>query len=128
MGMDLLGKKRDFRWQIDDWPCVLEMARHYGWDGIGTKRLFSNYVDGPEWDGSEWDGNYRSNDYQYVEPGDARNLADALDRFLAEVQGNTFFPPKNANHWHYKWIREEGVHEYARDFVSFCREGGFTIS
>ena len=59
------------------WEFYLALARTYGWEGQGTVA-----PDGVP--SEEWEGAYNSNDGQRVTPGDAVEMASALERVLAD--------------------------------------------
>jgi hypothetical protein len=110
--MDLSGKCGYFRFNNGTWREVLKLAYDYGWKPAGTepgrwidetgeldKQLSAN----PE----TWDSiDYFSNSFQWVTDEDAANIARALERALED------FPNKDT----------------VRDFVDYCRVGGFSIS
>ena len=105
-------------------------------------------------DPEEWDGTYFSNDFQWVTDEDASNIADALERALNDipdfhtdekqleyVPGDLPLNPLRRS------LAEQGLEvtvpnsslspiEYfsgeakqmVRDFIKFCRAGGFRIS
>ena len=63
----------------------------------------------------EWDGNYVTNDFQWVTDEDAVNFADALERACAAtLEGEEELG--------------SGFIGYLREFITFCRAGGFTIA
>lgn len=64
------------------WAKALELARLYGWQPQGTKppALIDFYELG-----AEWSGTYLTNDGQAVRTEDARSLAAALERALADI-------------------------------------------
>lgn len=64
------------------WAKALELARLYGWQPLGTKP--PALIDFPEI-GAEWSGTYLTNDGQAVKAEDARSLAAALERALADI-------------------------------------------
>lgn len=64
------------------WAKALELARLYGWEPCGTRPpsgfdFYKPIVD--------WHGTYLTNDGQVVKAEDARLLAAALERSLADV-------------------------------------------
>ena len=96
-----------------NWNQTLSLARMYGWQPAGTLRpppafgLVKGYAaDRP------WNGNYDSAHGQCVPRKDAESLAQALDRILTSDRSLEMEGPGNG------WFRE---------FLSFCRCGGFLI-
>ena len=82
MGMDFSGAGGAFSMHCGSWCKALQLARQYGWQPAGT--VAPDY--GPEYPPlTDWNGEYVSNSYQEVTDSDAKNLADALDRALADV-------------------------------------------
>ena len=88
MGYDLINSKGFFRFNFYEWRCVLTLAKHYGWEPMGTvmpeetaKLLMGDR--GSDEEGVQgfiqnWEGNYDSNSHQLVVKEDALNLALAL--------------------------------------------------
>jgi hypothetical protein len=64
------------------WTKALELARGYGWKPMGTLPPF--FFRFAELD-AEWSGTYLTNDGQVVKAEDARSLAAALERSLADL-------------------------------------------
>jgi hypothetical protein len=77
MSFDLARKGENSSWSNAGWPEVLSLAEHYDWKPAGTGP--PNGVKN-----AGWDGGYASNDGQFVAADDARRLADALERGLAD--------------------------------------------
>ncbi|MBS0010580.1 MAG: hypothetical protein U5L72_10400 [Bacteroidales bacterium] len=78
MGYDLHCRTADFRFGICDFPKVLKLALCFDWIPKGTI----------EWDDEkncEKVGGYLYNEYQYVTPEDAFELAEALERALEQL-------------------------------------------
>ncbi|NWG18818.1 MAG: hypothetical protein HXY39_00680 [Chloroflexi bacterium] len=100
MGMDISGAGGYFRWTNLGWSEVLSLARSAGWEPVGT---------GPPRGvlKADWSGTYFSNDGQLVYARDAKRLADALERAIAEC-------PAEDN-------------ETLREFIAFCRAGSFRL-
>lgn len=98
------------------WTELLDLAIGQGWDPAGTlfnAGLADAYADAvgaqgedviPETLETSWDGNYTSNNYQEVQAHDAAAMGEALAR-CPEVMAT----------------------DYCREFVAFCKRGGFTI-
>ena len=105
-------------------------------------------------DPDEWDGTYFSNDLQYVTDEDAANIADALERALDDIpdfdtaekwveltpsntppsypleramveQGLEVFGP-NLSLTSVEFFSGEAKQK-VKDFISYCRAGGFCI-
>jgi hypothetical protein len=91
---------------------------------------------------ADWDGNYIENDGQFVTDEDAQNLADALERFLeADAPGAVYHPrhlpafatairdamPQGAFTIPGQNDEDETVQAEVREFIGFCRAGGFSI-
>jgi hypothetical protein len=77
MGMDLLGKHGDERFNAGGWRWCLERAKEFGWTPEGTVA--------PKDFPREWGGHYLTNDYQTVTDSDARSLGEALLRAAAAL-------------------------------------------
>jgi hypothetical protein len=82
MGFDLVSHTDGsyFRWNLIDWPKVLELGRMFGWRPAGTIRYAEDGSPDPG-----WDGGYVTNDLQVVSAEDAAALADALERALDDI-------------------------------------------
>jgi hypothetical protein len=144
MGYDLTSDTRDdARWGVAEWPALLRLADRFGWE-----------PQGPEpWPGTAllpgWE--YLVNDGQHVRATDARNLADALERALADIPDHDALAdikrtlrewpdPDGVGVWRvvaysadpgsrgtlarFSGPRKDDV----RAFIAFCRLGGFTIA
>lgn len=90
MGYDLYNEKgEDFRWNMDTWGKVLQLAERYGWTAQGTQSAQLYEADGSPVYSDEilnsWDGGYCSNDLQTVTAEDSAALADALERALPDI-------------------------------------------
>ena len=120
MGMDLGGKGGYFRFSNATWKEVLMLAYDQGWKPAGTEMpryIFLNQDDTVHfghtkacWEAAkDWEGmDCFSNSFQWVTDEDAANIADALERAL---EGD-----------------EELNVDYLREFIAFCRAGGFSIA
>jgi hypothetical protein len=79
MGMDLKNRAgEELRFGTVGWTFLIHFAERYGWQPRGTLPPESLEP------GRQWEGNYDSNDGQYVTPEDARDLAAAVARGLAD--------------------------------------------
>jgi hypothetical protein len=138
MGFDLTSESGDtYQVRSSGWSLMLYVAEAYGWEKQG-----SIPPDGV--DSAEWDGGYATNDGQRVTRQDAQALADACERMLADpervakVRGIESQLDKDVR----ELAREQyGVElpagnnydeypideAYLREFVHFCRRGGFKI-
>lgn len=144
MGMDLHGAGGYFRFDVIAWAKVLELARQYGWEPAGTEL--------PE---EDWNGGYDTNAFQRVTDEDAANIAAALERALDDVPdfsrgGKTkeYTPEDPPTHpvmralvmavggplvgpddspspvEFFAGVRKDKIREY----IAFCRAGGFVIT
>ena len=69
---DLFNDNSEISFNFIDWHNILELAQQYGWSLKGTAP--SNFTLG-----DNWKGGYFTNDWQYVLPDDAKNIAKALE-------------------------------------------------
>ena len=144
MGMSLTGRgDRHFGCNHFTWGCFLELAYRYGWQPIGTEA--------PAWevlgadppihaDYPDWSGTYFSNDGQFVTDRDASNIAAALERALDDIPdhdamedeeiyicGTSGYDIQTAQDASpIEWFSGQGKTR-VRDFIEFCRAGGFLI-
>jgi hypothetical protein len=110
MGMDLQGRQGYFRFSMDGWHSVLNVAKKYGWEPQGT--------DAPTTDVEaehEWDGNYSSNSNQAVTSSDAEQISVALSRALA---ANDLEPTDEA------WPLSDEITQTRRLFLAICEDMG----
>jgi hypothetical protein len=129
----------DMTFTIGGWEKLLQIAEDYGWEPQGTIH--------PHWapeEVQEERGGYLTSDFQYVTDEDALNLAMALEQALVDMpdtdeakkydvappefmaQGIMGFDPDNMPspiEW-FSGSRKQKV----REFIAFCKAGGFTIS
>jgi len=145
MAVDLLGKQGHMLFNNHGWSKMLELAERYGWQPKGTQPpLLEMEEIGVVTNGSsdgDWDGNYFTNDRQRVSPEDAASLAAALERALEDIPDHDamedktrFIQDERVVPWHMaerippsEWFsgsRKQRV----RDFVTFCRAGGISIT
>ena len=118
MGYDLSGSGGYFRWQIGDWPVLLRLAVEYGWKAPGTVLLTRS----GRRSRTPWAGTYCSNDGQTVLRTDARALADALERALADSAARPRATRLAGR------IEALAGREYIAAFIKFCRAGQFGIT
>jgi len=88
MGFDLKNTNEDFRFSRSAWSHVLNLAKHFGWEPMGTVmpgETAKVYLGdkGSDEEGVQgfienWEGNYDSNSHQLVVKEDALNLGHAL--------------------------------------------------
>ncbi len=129
MGVDLFGNGAFEYFNWTNWTFLLRLAYRFGWEPQGTilddferdlltmgKTLSQEDIRYWEERKAEWDGGYSSNDLQQVAAGDARNIADALERALESGSD----PETGESLTDYRALIE--------DFVQFCRRGAFRIS
>lgn len=84
MSYELVNRSTDIcrTFSRQSWAKALELARLYGWQPLGTKPpAMINFYEL----GAEWSGTYLTNDAQVVVAEDARSLAAALERALADI-------------------------------------------
>ena len=75
MGIDVSGHGRSASFHSLDWPCLIDLAKEFGWQPEGTQP--PHYWKEPTaWDGS----NYFTSDYQEVTASDAAAMGAALFR------------------------------------------------
>jgi|AP82_1055514.scaffolds.fasta_scaffold65141_1 hypothetical protein len=93
MGMDLANKLgNEISWSNIAWAKLLALAEMYGWEPVGTTEP-CDWTEPCNWDDSitpenplpAWDGSYVHNDHPFVEPEDARAMADALEKALDDI-------------------------------------------
>lgn len=132
MGMDLINVEGDnFRWSLIWWAGLLNLAEYYGWKRMGTVIP----------DDLNWDGSYMMNDGQIVTTADAAGLANALERALPDVPEDIDNPipipdsvvealtrSRQRHSRKYLLLMFSGeVKDSLRQFILFCRKGGFGI-
>lgn len=107
MGFDLTNGGDSFRYSEEHWRRVLDLAWGHGWNPKGTEPPSHQETGEPI---QKWDGDYFSNDGQAVSFEDSQNLADALEKAVAD-----------------KEILKKHQGLTLHRFILFCRDGGFTI-
>ena len=152
MGMDLSGKGGDFHFNIATWRMVLTMAINHGWEPAGTEPpeftffLEDGAVDEEKTEAyrqayEDWDPtNYYTNDFQWVTDEDVANIADALERALSHVPDERTMAMKAAltpsgvpfdvleHLTPLDWCSGVDGKAHIREFIDFCRTGGFCIT
>ncbi|PZV04922.1 MAG: hypothetical protein DCF22_25085 [Leptolyngbya sp.] len=136
MAMDLEGVGGDFGLNVFSWGHMLCLARLYGWQPAGTVIDEADLQDFPN---GKWNGGYQSNDGQKVTTEDARNMADALEKALADIPdhdaleykkelgGGILIAPNGPDVSALKWFSGNESKEYVRKFIAYCRAGEFKI-
>ena len=131
MGIDLGNKNgNSFRFRHNAWARLLNLAEDYGWQPQGTE-LDDCY---PEEDRGNWGGGYSSNDLQIVNANDAANLADAVERVLAEIPEERRRVSRRKEVYSIEELSRisaegffRGGQERIRRAIEFFREGAFQI-
>ena len=139
MGMDLVNEFRDFHFSLYGWENVLALAEMYGWRPAGTLPPQPEAVGEPA---GAWNGNYFLNDGQTVTAEDAGNLADALERALADIPNHDAAGHKTTKVKTWTGVVQtvlpgakisplealSGPHKSSvREFIAFCRQGSFEV-
>ena len=127
----------EFEFNGRSWGPVLDLAKLYGWEPMGTVLTEDDLI----WSGltdtaliqeliKNWNGSYYGNDFQIVEEEDAINLAHALMNAVKEL------PDKKSYVDNY-WIttRELLINHFSdldskihlKKFIQFCIDGEFII-
>jgi hypothetical protein len=138
------------------WPKVLELAKFYDWEPLGTRppQIFDFYGIPPD----DWDGNYLTNDEQTVMNEDALALAIALEDSLDDIPDFNIEIDRSANNqiadnlpewltpWETAMINDAleiqspamNIHPFEyfagnekqrlMEFIEFCRLGSFHIA
>lgn len=138
MGFDLFSRSGAFfSCHIEDFPAMLRLARSHGWRPCGTEP--PGY-----WEG-EWEGDYCTNDRQHVTDAAALGIAKALESALNEdamaelkteivllserLKGLDFEHDPTPNDALSGAFGKTRLREFTvREFIAFCRSGGFTIT
>jgi len=126
-GISLWAEGGEFSLPGSTWLAVLQVARLYGWDPRGTNPSDSSVF---EFDGLGRDGSYFPPAGQSVTAGDARALADALERALLDVPDN--LGTSSESHPYAGWHgasasvmqRLGAIKPILRDLIHHCRDGG----
>ena len=80
MGYDLMSESgADHRLSNAGWALLLNLAEAYEWKPQGS-------LPPEDLDAAEWAGDYDSNDGERVSREDAKAMADALERALADPE------------------------------------------
>lgn len=140
MGIDLTGKQLHERLSFRDWADAQLLALLHGWEPEGT---YYELGDAPEWLGYY----YNSNSGQTVTSGDARNMAAALTRALANLVERAEAasavdldrlswpevmddppPPEDQQRRPFETYCGAQGRRRIQDLIAFCHAGGFRIS
>lgn len=78
------------RFNIFQWPRLLDLARSYGWQPLRTQCTKKYAEENP----NDWNGSYSSNDGQLVTAEDALALAEALEKALDDIPDQEDLIPK----------------------------------
>ena len=91
---ELWGECGDFSVPERAWLLLLSLAQWYGWRPSGTLPPDEDYVPLEEWqtDVPEWDGRYFPDYCQRITEQDAEQLAQALERALADIPDHDALP------------------------------------
>ncbi len=139
--MDLCGAGGYFACNHQGWRDMLDVACLHGWVPAGTLAPSMNEA-GP-WEGP-WSGSYCYNEGQWVTDEDALALAEALDRTLPDIPDEDVIAdkmvvcgrlPDGTELRGFKPGVETSLVERLsgrakprlREFIAFCRAGGFAI-
>ena len=132
MGMSLCGKQGESHFNNFNWSRILKLADRYGWQPIGTEAPDWEGIYGtpihPDYKHPDWRGTYFSNDGQYVTDRDANSIAAALERALDDIPEHDTMEDMQAaqDASPIEWFSGQGKTK-VRDFIEFCRAGGFLI-
>jgi hypothetical protein len=143
MGMDLISKSGStFDLSSDWWRFYLNLAAKCGWTPKGTGK--------PDHLGEkdEWDGSYEWNDGQIVGEEDAKALAQALERALADPAAGSIIE-RMLDAWWEEMLQAEAEltdiseqqkkqlravmarpkfdTEFTRELIDLCNRGEFRI-
>lgn len=108
MGMDLHSETgAEFRLSRNAWLHILELAKEYGWEPLGTiPPTFDDPLRNLEYKG--WEGGYDTNEFQIVTDVDSAEMASALENALQDIAS-----------------QEEAL--LLAGFISFAKKGSFSI-
>jgi hypothetical protein len=126
MGFELYSHGRYLGCNQSTFPTILKVACSNGWSPRGTEPPYG-------WEG-HWDGGYCWNERQYVTDDDALGIANALELALDDAPDEHVLPERTPENYldfdegaaEIQWLR--GRSGYIREFIAFCRLGGFTIA
>jgi hypothetical protein len=123
-----------------------DLAKRHGWKPQGTVfdtdiqyQSRGGNLDDPEinqelWreagnDVKSWPGSYATNDFQWVTEEDARNMADALERAVEELEegDKEFIWVTKGNPGEEDKIDNVFSKRRVAEFAWFCRQGEFRI-
>ncbi len=138
MGYDLLNRNGgEFEFNGSSWGPVLDLAKLYGWEPMGTVVTEDNLI----WSGitdtayiqeyvKSWNGSYGGNNFQTVEEEDAFNLAHALMNAVKELPDKKSYVDNYSINTRECLInRFSGLSskKHLEKFIEFCYDGEFVI-
>jgi hypothetical protein len=153
MGMHLVNKQQnEYGFSVMSWYKVLNLAFMCGWIPAGTLPP-ADYDDDEAGDTEyrEWDGRYHSGEGQWITREDALAFAAALEAGLDDIPdldlGEPIRKPIRFGEFDMYLNEEETIERVAtrytknpfeyfsgpqrktrlRDFIAFCRQGGFMV-
>ncbi len=122
----------------------MKLADRYDWQPIGTQAPDWEGIHGtpihPDYKHPDWNGTYFSNEGQFVTDRDASNIAATLERALDDIPDHDAMEDKKSHICSIsgfdmqtaqdaspiEWFSGQGKTR-VRDFIKFCRAGGFLI-
>ncbi|MBB5866584.1 hypothetical protein TR80_002985 [Xanthomonas campestris] len=124
MGVDLKNKAgTEFHFSTIGWSFYLNLASVYGWKPEGTSPPI-------DWiDREPWGAHYDWNAGQSVADSDARELAAALGRYVADPHGSerALSIAKKFEEAGISVTAPSSDDEFIGDFIDFARSGTFEI-
>ena len=90
MGYELINESgQKLYYNFTGYPKLIELALQYGWEPLGT--TMPSWHDEKIGKRDDWPGIYCSNDHQVVSAEDANNMADALERSIADISAKPVY-------------------------------------
>ena len=156
MGYDLKNTNEDFRFSRSAWSHVLNLAKHFGWEPMGTvmpggtaKVYLGDKGSDKETVRESIMGDYYANTFESVVKEDALNLGHALMKVVEVIPDERVFPDniltsltedslldvaevltgyKNRS-LNYSVGYFSGLENknYLKEFIQFCKDGRFSI-
>ena len=120
MGFDLSGRGGYFRWTASGWADLLQLAKDYGWQPIGTGAPRGTLK-------QDWPGIYHSNEGQLFYARDASQLADALTRFLDATSKPPQAKKRGRAQSSDSYFLTSAGRDSLDEFITYCREGSFRL-